>query len=149
MLAMPYGGNGVNSCGNGYSICGDDALKLVYVAGPFRGKTPWDVAQNVRAAEEVGLGIARIGAYPVIPHAMTQHFDKQLSDEFWLNGTMELLRRCDALITTPNWRSSVGATAEVQEMHKLQRPVFHDVVQLYNWLTIDCRYAPAEQVGQG
>ncbi len=100
------------------------AIPLVYIAGPFRGQTPYEVHANVCAAEALGLAVARLGGYPIIPHTMTQHFDKLLTDQFWLEGTMELLRRCDALVARPNWRQSTGATAEVEYMLQAPRPVF-------------------------
>ncbi len=87
-------------------------LKFIYIAGPFRGATPWDVAENVRAAERYGLAVAKGGAYPVIPHANTQHFDKQMTDRFWLEGTMELMIKCDAVVFMANWQTSEGAKAE-------------------------------------
>ncbi len=94
-------------------------MKLIYIAGPFRGTTPWDVAENVRAAERYGLAVAKGGAYPVIPHANTQHFDKQMSDHFWINGTMALMLKCDAVAFMPNWEESEGAKAEARECEKV------------------------------
>ena len=88
-------------------------MKLIYVAGPFRGETPWDVEQNIRNAEEIGLELAEQGWVPVIPHTMYRYFDKRCSDEFWLDGTLELMRRCDALHLCPGWERSSGSRAEL------------------------------------
>ena len=33
-------------------------MRVVYIAGKFRGATPWQVQQNVRAAEEVAAKLA-------------------------------------------------------------------------------------------
>lgn len=108
---------------------------LVYIAGPFRGKTPWDVAQNVRRAEEVGLAVAlQCGAHPIIPHSMTGHFDKQGSDDFWLQGTLELMRRCDAVYLVHTWTLSAGAKAEKEEAERLGIPVFDDLITLNSWV---------------
>jgi nucleoside 2-deoxyribosyltransferase len=109
-------------------------LKLVYIAGPFRGATPYAVKCNIDHAEALGLKVAHLGAYPVIPHTMTAHFDKQLTDEFWLAGTLALMEKCDALILTDNWRTSSGATAERARMLELGRPVFETLDQLTVWL---------------
>ena len=110
-------------------------LPLIYIAGPFRGPTPYDVHRNVCAAESWGLTVARLGGYPVIPHTMTQHFDKQLTDEFWLEGTMEMLRRCDAVILMDSWRRSTGAQAEATEARRLKIPVFEDPYNLEQWIS--------------
>ena len=74
-------------------------MKVVYIIGPFRGKSHWEVAENVRNAERLGLEVAKLGAMPLIPHKNTENFDGLLTDEFWIEGTKELLRRADAAIT--------------------------------------------------
>jgi len=99
-------------------------LPLIYIAGPFRGPTPYDVRKNVEAARDVGLWVARNGGYPVIPHTMTADFDKQLDDAFWLAGTLELLRRCDAIYLMKHWQSSQGAQNERVTAQLLQLPIF-------------------------
>lgn len=100
-------------------------LPLIYIAGPFRGPTPYDVRRNVEAARDVGLYVARCGGYPVIPHTMTADFDKQLDDQFWLDGTMEMLRRCDAVMMMTTWKQSTGAKAEREEAERLGILVFY------------------------
>jgi hypothetical protein len=87
-------------------------LPLIYIAGPFRGPTAWDVEQNVRHAEEFGLEVARLGAMPVIPHANTRFFHGQLDDQFWLDGTLRLLEVSDAMVLIPGWTRSTGARGE-------------------------------------
>lgn len=109
-------------------------MRVIYVCGRLRAATGWDVSRNIRAAEEIGFEVAKLGGMPLIPHANTAVFSGTLTDEFWLEGTMELLRRCDAVITVPNWPSSAGARAEVDEAKKLGLPVFHAVWQLADWL---------------
>lgn len=112
-------------------------MHLIYIAGPFRGNTPWDVYCNVHEAEMLGLEVAKLGLYPVIPHAMTRNFDKLLTDQFWLDGTLEMMKRCDGLITTPWWNASTGAREEVRVMRdEMHKPIFHDIIQLINWKTL-------------
>jgi hypothetical protein len=111
-------------------------VKVVYVAGPFRGPTPWDVAENVRQAERLGLEVARLGAMPLIPHANTSLFDGQLSAKFWLDGTLELLRRSDAMILTPDWEQSSGARAEFKDALERRQPVFYTLGELAAWLGV-------------
>lgn len=100
------------------------AVKLVYVAMPYRGPTPWKVEENVHAAKKVGAELAHLGVFPVIPQANTAHFDGIQSDRFWLDGTMELLRRCDAIFLGPGWRESEGAMAESAEADSLGIPAY-------------------------
>lgn len=111
-------------------------MKVVYVAGPFRGKTPWDVELNIRHAEELALAVARAGAMPLCPHTMTRYFDRQCTDEFWLIGTLELLRRCDAIILTDTWEKSEGAAGEKKEALLKNMPIFYEESfdELVEWL---------------
>jgi hypothetical protein len=88
-------------------------MKVIYVAGPFRGETPWQVEENIRIAERTGLRVAKAGHIPLIPHTMYRFFDGSASDEFWLEGTQELLRRCDGIVMSVGWERSSGSKAEL------------------------------------
>lgn len=97
-----------------YQHCG----KLVYVAGSFRGKTPWEVESNIRKAEAVGLEIAKKGGVPVIPHTMYRFFDKVLSDQFWLDATLSVMHKCDGLVLCVGWENSEGSRNERAEAER-------------------------------
>ena len=86
--------------------------KVIYIAGPFRGPSHWDIAQNIRRAEALALQVWRLGHVALCPHANTGHFQDAAPDEVWLQGDLELLRRCDAVLLTPDWLRSAGARAE-------------------------------------
>lgn len=109
-------------------------MKVIYIAGPFRDHTPWAVEQHVRHAEELAFEVARLGAMPLCPHTNTRFFDGTLSEQFWLDGTLELMSRCDAVILTDDWAYSSGARAEVQKAHALSLPVFDSIDALRLWL---------------
>lgn len=115
-------------------------MKVVYIAGKFRGPTAWDIAENVRAAERAGLEVAKLGAMPLIPHAITAHFHGQCTDEFWIEGTLELLERSDAIwvFNREHYTSSVGTQGEVRRARIIGRPVFmgfEDYDALAQWLS--------------
>jgi hypothetical protein len=111
-------------------------MKLVYVAGRYRGETGWDVEQNIRRAEIVGAEVARFGAAPLIPHSMNRFFNGFLNDDFWLAATMTMLERCDAIVLVPGWESSVGAKAELARAKELGKWVFESVDELKSWLEV-------------
>lgn len=102
-------------------------LPLIYIAGPFRGPTPITVRYNIEAARDLGLRVAEAGAYPVIPHTMTADFDKLLTDQFWLDGTLQLLMRCDGIVLTHTWEKSKGARAEHDWAKQHGMPAYVDV----------------------
>lgn len=104
---------------------------VTYIAGKFRGDTPWDVERNIREAEVTAFSVWSLslqlrGGFvaALCPHTMNRHWDKTLSDEIWLAGGLELLRRCDAVVLVDNWQYSTGAIAEVRLALSLDIPVF-------------------------
>lgn len=99
-------------------------VPLVYVAGPYRAKTTYEIHCNIHDAREWGASLAELGVYPVIPHSNTAHFDGLADDEFWLAGTLCLLERCDAVLLMPRWADSKGATAEAEAARFLHKPIF-------------------------
>ena len=108
-------------------------MKVVYIAGPYRGRTPWDVETNIRKAEAIGLEVARMGFMPLIPHTMTRFFDKQCTSHFWIEGTLELLARCDAMIVLPGWENSDGTKGEIALAEKRNIPYFWSMKDLGLW----------------
>lgn len=99
---------------------------LIYVAGPYRAPTAWQREQNIHRARTWGVALAKAGAYPVIPHANTAHFDGEAEDTLWLAGTLELMRRCDGVLLIDGWDRSSGARAEREEAYRLGLPVLGD-----------------------
>lgn len=88
-------------------------MKVVYVAGRFSAADQWQRARNVRAAETLAFAVAEVGAMPLNPLNNTHNFFGTLTDEFWYAGTLELLRRCDAVILVPGYEGSKGVRAEI------------------------------------
>jgi nucleoside 2-deoxyribosyltransferase len=109
-------------------------MKLVYVAGPYRAPTGWGIEGNIQRARELGAMVAQAGAYPVIPHSNTSHMDGLAPDALWLDGTLELMRRCDAVIFTLDWERSTGARAERAEAERLGLSCFENIFELRGWL---------------
>lgn len=110
-------------------------MKLIYVAGPYRASTGWGVDQNIQRAREIGAQVAEAGGLPVVPHANTAHYDGIQNDTFWLDGTLELMRRCDAVLMSPTWEKSMGSRGEHAEAIKRGLPVFYELSALREWLT--------------
>lgn len=109
-------------------------LRLVYIAGPYRGPHEFAVRQNVRAAEALAVEVWRLGAVAVCPHKNTSGLGGVVPDAAFLAGVLEILRRCDAVLVTGNWRDSAGARVEVAEAGRLGLPVFDNATALGEWL---------------
>lgn len=96
-------------------------MKIIYIAGPFRGKNGWEVEKNVRRAEEFAFEILEMGGGVICPHTNTRFFDGTLEDSFWLDMYLELIERCDAVAMMPSWFNSAGATTERE--HAIHRDI--------------------------
>ena len=116
--------------------------KVVYVAGPFRASNQhgsqdmFKVQQNIMRAMELGLEVWKLGHVALIPHSNTMFFTgaSGCADEVWLAGDLELIKRCDAVLMTPDWSTSRGATAELKFAESLGIPVFYTVDDVRCWL---------------
>lgn len=109
-------------------------IKVGYAAGPFRGANSWEMEQNIRRAEALALDVWRLGAACICPHTNTRFYQGAAPDEIWLNGDLEIMRRCDFVIMTPDWERSRGATVEREEAASRGLPVFYDLPTLKAWL---------------
>src|SRR5574338_1527454 len=99
-------------------------MKVIYIAGKYRGPNAWAVEQNIRAAEEVAARVWAAGMVALCPHPLPRHMSGLGDEQVFVDGTLELMRRCDAVVLVPNWRDSAGARAEVEEADRLGIPVF-------------------------
>jgi nucleoside 2-deoxyribosyltransferase len=99
------------------------------------------VAHNIRVAKGVAADVVKCfghkGIFPVTPHLNTAQFEslpglEAVEDDYWLNGTAELLKRCDAvLLTFPDaGRVSAGTANEILLALKLGKPVYRSIMEL-------------------
>jgi nucleoside 2-deoxyribosyltransferase len=117
-------------------------MKVIYIAGPFRApsyhvpgqQSAWGIHQNITAAMGLALEVWRLGHVALCPHANTFCFQGAAIDEVWLQGDLELLSRCDAILLTPDWSRSQGARAERDYAIEKGIPVFDALHDLQAWL---------------
>lgn len=129
------------------------ARTLVYVAGPFSGKGPTpearraDTELKIGRAARLGLAVSKLGAYPVVPHSNTAlpEYEDVQPYEFWIEGTAEMLRRCDAVVFTPDWQDSSGARSEERLAAELGIPRFYTLSDLACWLLPGLAFKTGEQ----
>ena len=100
-------------------------MKLVYVAGPYRAKTEWELEENIRRAEALALDLWREGIAVICPHKNTAHFGGAADDGAWLLGDLEMMRRCDAVVVTSHFEGSTGTLAEIQDAGSRGIPVVY------------------------
>ena len=96
-------------------------IKLAYILGPYRGKNNAEIKENIMTAKWYQLKLTQKykGIFFISPHANTEFLDGAQSDKYFLEGTLELLRRCDMYYKLPGWEKSSGSRGEVKEAQKL------------------------------
>jgi hypothetical protein len=109
-------------------------MKIIYIAGPFRGANAWVIENNIRRAEALALRVWEMGAAAICPHANTRFYQGVVPDERWLEGDLAILERCDAVLLTPDWRISRGAMGEYEHAVERRIPVFYRLEDLAEWL---------------
>lgn len=109
-------------------------MKLAFVAGPYRAADEWSVFQNVRRAEQLALQLWDMGLAVICPHKNTEHFGGAGPDRVWLDGALEMVRRSDMVVCTPDWERSSGARGEVACAKQHGIPVFYTIAEVEEWL---------------
>lgn len=93
------------------------------------GPAGWSLTRALPSPDNENHNMAQSNSRmpAVIPHSNTGHLDDScsLSEQYWLDATMELMRRCDAVVLCPGWQHSSGTLAEIAEAQRLGITVFY------------------------
>jgi hypothetical protein len=57
---------------------------------------------------------------------MTQNYQDECPDDVWLNGMIEILKRCDAIYLLSNYYQSTGTLTELAVARNLGLPIFYE-----------------------
>jgi allantoicase len=109
-------------------------MPVVYVAGRFRGENAWEIENNVRRAEDVSFEVLKLGASVICPHANTRFFHGSLPDQVFIDATLALLAKSDAIFMMQDWHRSEGARGERRYAFDHHIPIFYDLDDLEGWV---------------
>ena len=90
-------------------------MKIVYLAGPYRADTAAEVERNIQNARRYHMALTEAGIFSFCPHVHMAHYDGLQEEQWFLDGTMEMMRRCDALVVMPGWEESDGTNREINK----------------------------------
>jgi len=98
-----------------------ELIQLCYIATPYRGANDLAIEQNILDARKAAVALMQATDYfpmsPVLNTAGFEHYEELLDgkgDRYWLNGTKELLNRCNAIYMAPGWEASSGCIGEIE-----------------------------------
>jgi nucleoside 2-deoxyribosyltransferase len=109
-------------------------MKQIYVAGPYTANDSWSLEKNIRSAEEISFQVFSLRAVAVCSHTISRYFFGTLNEEFWLEATMNMLSRCDAMVVVEGWKKSSGTLGEIKYAAENDIPIFYSVEELAEWL---------------
>lgn len=102
-------------------------MKVAFICGPYRADTIYGIVLNIRKAEAYAKKYWDMGYCVICPHKNTALLDGTLSDEAWLSGARELLRRSDMLVAIPSWESSSGSRDEMELAREIGKEIILEV----------------------
>jgi len=85
---------------------------VVYIAGPYRGRTEFETLENIRHAEKYAIKYWELGYTVICPHKNTSFLGGIIPEEEFLEGDRELIKRSDIVVFIPDWTKSQGALLE-------------------------------------
>lgn len=109
-------------------------MKIIYVAGPYRGNTPWEISRNIERAREASAHLWSAGFAVFCPHANSMFLDGVVDDKKFLEGGLEILKLCDALFVQGEYSMSEGTQIEIKLAKELNIPVFFSYEHARAWL---------------
>ena len=117
-------------------VCGVAEMKVIYIIGPYRAKTEWEVKQNIQSAEDVALFVWQNGGAAICPHTNTAFMGGApgTSDDTWLDGYIEVLSRCDAVASCINAAGSAGSLAELAYARERSIPIIYTYSDIVRFL---------------
>ena len=114
-------------------------MRIIYIAGKYRGKCEWDVRMNIRSAEQAAVMVWQYGGVAICPHKNTAGFGgvPGCDDNVWLQGDIEILLRCDAIWAIDGRKESSGARNEVNIARINSIPVLYSIQDVIDYLKRD------------
>ena len=103
-----------------------DRIRVIYVAGAFRGKNYWEQHRNILRAEIATFSLLSNGFAPLCPHKITEHFQGAHTDELFLNVCKAWLKKCDCIFMMCGWRDSKGSVDEHELAIKMGIPIYYE-----------------------
>lgn len=100
----------------------------IYIAGPMRGKPDWNAAEFDRAAAAWTAMGWQVMSPAATSRAMGYRFGEDVVSAEHLRHVMAVdiacIYACDAIAVLPDWKQSLGASAEVAVARFIRLPIY-------------------------
>jgi hypothetical protein len=106
-------------------------LRIIYTAGPYRGDGWNAVFENIVRARTAARKLWLRGWAVICPHANTLFMDgPEIPAVSFIEGDLEIIARCDAILMLPGWERSEGSRMEYSRATELRMPVYLSVEEV-------------------
>ena len=102
-------------------------MRLIYLAGAYRENEANELFYNIAHGRirQVDFSKKFKNLVPVLPHVMFLDIASSRPESYFLEATLEVMMRCDAVwVFDPNWKYSKGTVNEVDIAKSLNIPVY-------------------------
>lgn len=104
-------------------------MKVIYIAGKYRGESEREVFDNIILARSAALKLWNRGWAVICPHTNSMFMGSRLGgDEGFIVGDLEILSRCDAIYMLLNYRESKGALQELEVARRLGLEIYFEEI---------------------
>lgn len=100
-------------------------MKLIFISGPYRG----NIEHNIIVARRASIKLWKRGFAVICPHMNSANMDGECQDNVFLEGDLEIMRRCDAVYFLKDWESSEGSRAEYREAVRLKMELMFEALE--------------------
>lgn len=107
-------------------------MRVIYISGPYRGDCENEVFEHIAQARSIAVKLWDMGYAVICPHTNSFFMGSRLGDSRFLEGDLEILRRCDSVIMVGDWEKSVGARWERNLALKLNIPIYYSLSEISN-----------------
>ena len=108
-------------------------MKVVYLASPYRTNSDWRKYQNIQNAHSSAKYIWDNGCVCINPIGNSAWMGGEIPEKVFLDGDIEILKRCDAIFMNFGWQNSKGCVMEWEYAKNNNIPVFYKLNELVGW----------------
>ena len=102
--------------------------RLIFVSGPYNARTEEEKRANIWHAVRVACRLWELGFFVICPHLNSANFEfyTNLDESVWVEGDLEMVRRCDCVFMLKGYETSTGSLMELELAEKLQKAIYYE-----------------------
>ena len=85
---------------------------MLYIAGKYRSNSTDGVKENIRVARAYAEKYWKLGYAVICPHTNSGLMESDVPEQLFMEGDLEIIKRCDVIVMLPGWIESAGSRAE-------------------------------------